>query len=70
MSLLIKSGTLITASDSFEADILIDGEVITSIGKGLQSEGAEVVDASGKLVMPGGIDPHTHFNLPMFGTIS
>jgi dihydropyrimidinase len=70
MSLLIKSGTIITASDTFQADILIEGEKITSIGKDLKPEGSEIINASGKLVMPGGVDPHTHFNLPMFGTVS
>lgn len=70
MSILIKSGTLITAADTFQADILIEGEEITAIGNDLQQLGAEVVDASGKLIMPGGVDPHTHFDLPMFGTVS
>ncbi len=70
MRLLIKSGTLITATDTFQADILIDGEKITSIGKDFNIPDAEVIDASGKLVMPGGVDPHTHFNLPMAGTVS
>jgi dihydropyrimidinase len=70
MSLLIKSGTIITASDTFQADILIEGEKITSIGKGLKPGGSEIINASDKLVMPGGVDPHTHFNLPMFGTVS
>jgi dihydropyrimidinase len=68
--IIIKSGTLITASETFEADILIEGEKIAQIGVNLAADGAEVVDASGKLVMPGGIDPHTHFDLPMFGTVS
>jgi dihydropyrimidinase len=70
MPLLIKSGTIITASEIFQADILIEGEKITSIGSDLKFEGAQVVDAGGKLVMPGGVDPHTHFNLPMFGTVT
>jgi dihydropyrimidinase len=70
MTLLIKSGTIITASDTFQADILIEGEKITSIGKNLKSKGADVIDATDKLLMPGGVDPHTHFNLPMFGTVS
>jgi dihydropyrimidinase len=70
MSLLIKSGTIITASETFQADILVDGEKITSIGTDLISEGAEIIDADGKIVMPGGVDPHTHFNLPMFGTVT
>jgi dihydropyrimidinase len=70
MSLLIKSGTLITASETFTADILVDGEMIVEIGQNLDRPGAEVVDAAGKLVMPGGVDAHTHFELPMFGTVS
>jgi dihydropyrimidinase len=67
---IIKSGTLITASDTFIADILIEGEVIVQIGTNLTAPDAEVIDARGKLVMPGGVDPHTHFDLPMFGTVS
>jgi dihydropyrimidinase len=70
MSLIIKAGTIITAAETFEADILIDGEKITSIGRDIQQAGAKIIDASGKLVTPGGVDPHTHFNLPMFGTVS
>ncbi len=70
MPLIIKSGTIITASETFQGDILIDGEVITSIAQHIELEGAEIVDATGKLVMPGGVDPHCHFNLPMAGTVS
>ncbi|KPL78989.1 hypothetical protein ADN00_03605 [Ornatilinea apprima] len=71
MTTIIKNGTLITAADTFEADILIEGEKISLVGKNLQPPaGAEVIDASGKLVMPGGVDPHVHLNLPMFGTVS
>lgn len=70
MKILIKSGTLITAAETFKADILIDGEQISAIGKDLDAPGAEIVDATGKLVLPGGIDPHTHFDLPMFDTVS
>src|SRR5512140_1538461 len=70
MSTLIKNGTLLTASDTFQADILLEGERISSIGRDLDDRGAEVVDAAGKLIMPGGVDPHTHFDLPMFGTVS
>lgn len=66
MTLLIKSGTLITASETFQADILIEGETIAAIGRDLLArENVEVVDASGMLVMPGGVDVHTHFDLPM-----
>jgi dihydropyrimidinase len=70
MSLLIKNGTLITAEETFQADILVEGEQIARIGKDLQAPGAQIVDAAGKLVMPGGVDAHTHFDLPMFGTVS
>ena len=70
MSLVIKSGTLITASDTFQADILVKDGSIHSIAKDLQVDGADIIDATGKLVLPGGVDPHTHFNLPMFGTVS
>ncbi|RPI31678.1 MAG: dihydropyrimidinase [Chloroflexota bacterium] len=70
MPTLIKNGNLITASETFTADVLIDGEKIISIGQAIQAPDAELIDASGKLVMPGGIDPHTHFDLPMFGTVS
>ncbi len=68
--ILIKSGTLITASETFLADILIQGEKIVAVGDDLDTQGAEIIDAAGKLVMPGGIDPHVHLALPMFDTIS
>ena len=70
MPIIIKSGTLITASETFEADILIDGEKIVSVGKNIEISSAQHIDAAGKLVMPGGIDPHTHLDLPMFDTVS
>jgi dihydropyrimidinase len=71
MTLLIRNGTLITAAETFQADILIDNEKIVSIGKDLPGEGhAQVIDASDRLIMPGGVDVHTHFDLPMFGTVS
>jgi len=70
MSILIKNGTLITAAETIQADILIEGERIEQVGGNLSHPNAEVVDAQGKLIMPGGVDPHTHFDLPMFGTVS
>ena len=70
MQTLIKNGTLITASDTFKADILIEDEKISRIGLNLEAGSAQVIDASGKLVMPGGIDPHVHLDLPMFDTVS
>lgn len=70
MAILIKNGTLITASETFSADILIEGEKIKLIGQNLTHPNAEVVDATGKYILPGGIDAHVHLNLPMFGTVS
>jgi dihydropyrimidinase len=70
MSTIIKNGTLVTSSDTFSADILIEEETISRIGRNLGSNSDQVIDARGKLVMPGGVDPHTHFDLPMFGTVS
>ena len=70
MATLLKNGTLITASETFEADILIEGERIKLIGKDLQHPNAEVVDANGKLILPGGVDPHVHLDLPMADTVS
>lgn len=71
MAVLIKSGNIITASDSFKADILIEDEKITALASHIpEQEGMQVIDASGKLVMPGGVDVHTHLDLPMFDTVS
>lgn len=70
MSLLIKAGRIITASETYQADILVEGERITAIGESLKVPDVEVINAEGRLVLPGGVDPHTHFALPMFGTIS
>jgi dihydropyrimidinase len=71
MTLLIKNGTIITASETFQADILVENEKIAVIGRDLVGSGnTPVVDAAGKLVLPGGVDVHTHFDLPMFGTVS
>jgi dihydropyrimidinase len=67
---LLRNGTLISAEESVEADLLIEGEKISRIGKSLEAAGAQVIDVHGKFVMPGGIDPHTHFDLPMFDTVS
>ena len=71
MALVIKSGTLITASETFKADILIERERIVAIGKNLSAPADSVIiNAEGKYVMPGGVDAHTHFDLPMFETVS
>ena len=70
MATLIKNGTLITANETFETDVLVEGEKISRVGKDLHHPHANLIDATGKLIMPGGIDPHVHLDLPMFGTVS
>lgn len=68
---LIRNGVLVTASDTFEADILIEHGKITQIGIGLlPDERTELIDASGCYVIPGGIDPHTHLDMPFGGTVT
>ncbi|MCK6624186.1 MAG: dihydropyrimidinase [Anaerolineae bacterium] len=68
MTTLIKNGTVVTAGDTFKADVLIEGEKVTLIGQNLSGEGHEVIDAEGLLLLPGGIDVHTHLDLPFGGT--
>jgi dihydropyrimidinase len=70
MTTLVKNGTVITTGDRYDADIYIDKGRITLIGQGLNVPADTVVDASGKLVMPGGIDVHTHLDMPFGGTTS
>ena len=71
MSLLIRGGEVVTADRRYRADVLCDGSTIQAIGADLEAPtGAETVDAGGLLVMPGGIDPHTHMELPFMGTIA
>ncbi len=70
MKTLIKNGRIVTAVDDYRADILIEDEQVSLIGKTLDIEADKVIDASGKLVIPGGIDPHTHMDLPFGGTSS
>ena len=65
---VIKGGTLVTAEGESRADVLIDGETVAAIGPDL--DGDEVLDASGAYVLPGGIDPHTHMELPFMGTVA
>ena len=68
MSTVIKNGTVVTADLSYAADVLVEGGQITEIGQGLK--GDETLDATGCYVMPGGIDPHTHLEMPFMGTYS
>ncbi len=70
MSILIKNGRIITATDDFFADIFVDGQTISSIGRNLNVVADTVIDASGKLVLPGGIDPHVHLEMPFMGAFS
>ncbi len=70
MRTLIKNGTLVTAAETYPADILIDDGKIALLGHDLPPDGAEVVDAAGQFILPGGIDVHTHLELPFGGTVS
>ncbi|MBL0101578.1 MAG: dihydropyrimidinase [Saprospiraceae bacterium] len=70
MSILIKNGRIITADADYMADIYIEGEIIKTIGQGLDIKADKVIDAFGLLVMPGGIDPHVHLDMPFMGTYS
>src|SRR6185503_10312840 len=68
MKTLIKNGRIVTAVDDYQADILIENERVSVIGASLRMEADTTIDAAGKLVIPGGIDPHTHMELPFGGT--
>ena len=71
MSLLIKNGEIVTADSRYLADIFCEGETITRIDRDLSAPaGCEVVDATGKFVFPGFIDPHVHIYLPFMGTFA
>jgi len=73
MRTLIANGTIVTAEGSYEADVLVDGETIAQIGRNLAAAGVtadETIDASGKYVIPGAIDVHTHMELPFGGTFA
>jgi dihydropyrimidinase len=71
MSVLIKNGTIVNADQSFSADVLCADGKIQEIGSNISApSGAEVIDAAGQFVMPGGIDPHTHMQLPFMGTVA
>jgi dihydropyrimidinase len=70
MSVLIKNGRVITATDDYFADVFIEGEKVTRIGAGLEVQADTVIDATGRYVVPGGIDSHTHLDMPFGGTVS
>lgn len=70
MSLLISNGRIITATDDYVADIFTEGETIRAIGRNLKIQADKQIDAGGKLIFPGGIDPHVHLDMPFMGTYS
>jgi len=70
MSLLIKNGRVITAVDDYKGDIFVESEQVNLIGKNLDVKADRVIDAQDKYVIPGGIDPHTHLDMPFAGTVS
>ncbi len=70
MSILIKNGHVVTAAEDYKADIYIEGEQIVAIGANLPYTADQVIDATNKIVFPGGIDPHVHLDMPFMGTYS
>ena len=70
MTLLIKNGTIVTATDQYRGDVLVVGEKISTIGTSLSVVADRTIDATGKYVLPGGIDVHTHLDMPFGGTKS
>lgn len=70
MKKIIKNGIIVTAADTYKGDVLFEDGIITGIGLKLEAPGAEIIDASGCYVFPGGIDPHTHLDMPFGGTVT
>ncbi|KUO67768.1 MAG: hydantoinase [Clostridia bacterium BRH_c25] len=70
MDFIIKNGTVITACDTYVADVAVKDGKVVMIGQGLEADGAKLYDASGKYVLPGAIDAHTHLQMPFGGTVS
>src|SRR4026209_885379 len=70
MRTLIKNGTIVTAVDQYKGDVLVEDEKITVIGTALDMHADKIIDAAGKYVLPGGIDVHTHLDMPFGGTTS
>src|SRR6478609_7817826 len=70
MSILIKNGTIVTAADQYVGDVFVNGETISTIGTSLDVVADRTIDATGKYVLPGGIDVHTHLDMPFGGTTS
>ena len=70
MSILIKGGRVITAADDYIGDVYVEDERISLIGESLDIQAERTIDASGKYVLPGGVDPHTHLDMPFGGTVT
>ncbi|NQZ30654.1 MAG: dihydropyrimidinase [Oceanospirillaceae bacterium] len=71
MSIVIRGGTVVTAEQTYSADVYCENGKIVAIGENLEvPSSAEVIDATGQYIMPGGIDPHTHMQLPFMGTVA
>ena len=70
MSILIRGGTVVTAEGESRADVYTEGGIIVAVGPDLDVSADRVIDAGGCYVMPGGIDPHTHMELPFMGTVA
>ena len=70
MSVLIRGGRIVTATDDYVGDVYVEGEQVSLIGRSLEVDADVVIDASGKLVLPGAIDPHTHLDMPFGGTVT
>ena len=70
MSVLVRNGRIVTATDDYQADLLIEDSIVAAIGRGLKVEADTILDASGLLVLPGGVDAHTHIDMPFGGTVT
>src|SRR4051794_22230583 len=70
MSVLIKNGRIVTAADDYVADLYVEDETVTLIGESLDRPADKVIDASGKYLLPGCVDPHTHLDMPFGGTVT
>jgi dihydropyrimidinase len=70
MSVLIKGGRVLTAADDYVGDVYVEGERISLIGESLDVAADKTIDASGKYVLPGCVDPHTHLDMPFGGTVT
>src|SRR3954470_23956074 len=68
MSVLIRNGRVVTAGDDYVADLYVEDETIALIGRSLDVQADKTIDAGGKYVLPGSVDPHTHLDMPFGGT--